>query len=119
MENTFRVIVAGGRDFFDYNLLCKKLDIILSTQEKVIIVSGNARGADSLGERYAKEHGILISYFPASWAQYGSKAGFIRNEEMAKYADACICFWNGESSGTADMIRLAKEYNLKLRVINY
>jgi hypothetical protein len=118
-NNSFKVIVAGGRDFFDYNLLKSKLDIILSKKDKVTIVSGNAKGADSLGERYAKENGILVSYFPALWNQHGTKAGFIRNEEMAKYADACVCFWDGESSGTKDMIRLAKEYNLKLRIINY
>jgi hypothetical protein len=118
-NNTFKVIVAGGRDFFDYDLMKRKLDVILSKKDNVVIVSGTATGADSLGERYAREHNLLISYFPALWNIYGSKAGFYRNEEMANYAEACICFWDGKSSGTKDMIRLAEEYNLKLRVINY
>jgi len=118
-NNSFKVIVAGGRDFFNYDLMKAKLDVILANKENVVIISGVANGADSLGIRYAREHKLLISYFPALWAQHGSKAGFIRNEEMAKYADACVCFWDGKSSGTKDMIRLAGEYNLKLRVINY
>ena len=116
----FRVIVAGGRDFFDYNLLKEKLDLVLSQVENnVIIVSGMAKGADSLGERYAREHGLLVSYYPALWNQHGSRAGFIRNEEMAKNAEACICFWDGVSTGTKHMIDTAKSMNLKLRVFGY
>lgn len=119
MENTFRVIVAGGRDFFDYTLLKEKLDKLLSDKKNVVIVSGMAKGADQCGERYAHEHNLLISYFPALWNQHGTRAGFIRNEEMSKYSDACVCFWDGESSGTKHMIETAKQMNLKLRVINY
>ena len=120
MENQkFRVIVAGGRDFFDYNLLKEKLEILLLNKENVIIVSGLAKGADTLAVRYAKEHKLLVSYFPALWNQHGSRAGFIRNEEMAKTADACVCFWDGASVGTKHMIETAKSMNIKLRVIGY
>ena len=119
MENTFRVIVAGGRDFFDYALLEKKLNVLLSGKENIIIVSGMAKGADQCGERYAREHNLLISYFPALWNQNGNRAGFIRNEDMAKYADACVCFWDELSVGTEHMIETAKKMNLNLRVINY
>ena len=119
MENQFRVIVAGGRDFFDYQLMEGRLNNILSQKENVVIVSGMANGADSLGIRYAREHKLLISYFPALWAQHGNRAGFIRNEEMAKNADACVCFWDGLSVGTEHMIETAKRMNLKLRVVNY
>jgi len=119
MENQFRVIVAGGRDFFNYQLLESKLNKILSQKQNVVIVSGTAKGADQLGERDAKAHGIMISYFPALWNQYGVRAGFIRNEEMAKTADACVCFWDGLSVGTEHMIETAKRMNLKLRVVNY
>ncbi|MCA1760432.1 MAG: DUF2493 domain-containing protein [Bacteroidales bacterium] len=118
-NNSFKVIVAGGRDFFDYKLLKSKLDVILSKKENVVIVSGTARGADQLGEKYAREHKLLISSFPALWDKNGTQAGFIRNEEMAKYADACVCFWNGESVGTKHMIETAESMNLKLRIINY
>ena len=119
MENQFRVIVAGGRDFFNYQLMESKLNKILSQKQNVVIVSGMANGADSLGIRYAREHGFLISYFPALWAQHGTKAGYIRNEEMAKNADACVCFWDGKSTGTKHMIDTAQSMNIALRVINY
>ena len=115
----YYVIVAGGRDFNNYGLLEDKLFKLFSNKSNVVIISGMAKGADSLGERYAREHGHVISYFPALWAQHGNRAGFIRNEEMAKNADACVCFWDGLSVGTEHMIETAKRMNLKLRVINY
>ena len=116
----FKVIIAGGRDFKDYDLLKTKLNKILSNiNTQIVIVSGKARGADSLGERYANEMGYEVAEFPANWDKYGKRAGYIRNEEMAKYADACVCFWDGKSKGTKHMIDLANKHNLKLRVISY
>lgn len=114
-----KVIIAGSRTFFDYNMLCPVCDKILSTQENVEIVSGTASGADRLGERYAKERGYKLSLFPAKWDEFGKSAGYLRNKEMAEYADALIVFWDGKSKGTKHMIDLAKENNLKTRVINF
>ena len=56
---------------------------------------------------------------PADWNKHGKSAGYRRNEEMAKVADACICFWDGVSKGTMHMINLAKEYGLETEVIEY
>jgi hypothetical protein len=116
-----RLIIAGGRDFNDYELLKEKVDYILSNKPKdnIEIVSGTARGADILGERYAKEKGYKIMEFPAKWGQYGKSAGYKRNEEMANYASHCVCFWDGESKGTKHMIDIAKRERLNLRVIKY
>lgn len=105
----FKLIVAGGRDFNDYDLLKSKLDKLLSNKTHVEIVSGKARGADSLGEKYAKEKGYKIKEFPADWGKYGRAAGYIRNKEMAEYADGCLCFWDGKSKGTKHMIDLVEE----------
>ena len=114
-----KVIVAGSRNFNDYNLLKNKLDVILSNQKEVIIVSGTARGADKLGERYAEETHHKLEKYPAMLDIYGKSAGYKRNEEMAKVADSCVVFWDGKSSGTKHMIDLVKKFNLKLRVINF
>lgn len=115
----FKLIIAGGRDFNDYDLLKSKLDRLLQNKTDVEIVSGKARGADSLGERYAREMGYPIKEFPANWNKYGKSAGYIRNKEMAEYADGCVCFWDGDSKGTKHMIDLAEEKNISLRVIYY
>jgi hypothetical protein len=114
-----KVIIAGCRTFNNYTLLNKKCDSILANQSDIEIVSGTALGADKFGEKYAASKGYKITQFPADWNKYNKSAGYIRNEEMAKYADALIAFWNGKSAGTKHMIDLAKKYNLKIRIIKY
>ena len=114
-----KVIIAGGRNFHDYELLCLKCDKALSQQSEVEIVSGTAYGADKLGERYANERGYPIKRFFPDWGKEGRKAGFIRNEAMALYGDALIAFWNGESKGTKHMIDLAEKHGLKVKTIIY
>lgn len=113
-----KIIIAGGRTFNDYHLLKSKLDIILSNLTDIEIVSGACRGADILGERYAKEHNHGIKYFPADWTK-GKGAGFTRNNQMARYATHLVAFWDGSSKGTAHMIDTAKQYNLHVRVVRY
>lgn len=113
-----KIIIAGGRDFTDWDYL---VDSINSTGPPIPfeIVSGGARGADSLGELYGTENGYPIKMFPADWKTYGYSAGPIRNEEMANYADGLIAFWDGVSKGTAHMIKIAKAKNLEVKVFNY
>jgi hypothetical protein len=114
-----KVIIAGSRYFNDYEILCRYCDHVLQDQTNIEVVSGTARGADQLGEKYATERGYNITKFPADWDKYKKAAGYIRNEEMAKYADALIAFWDGNSKGTEHMINLAKKYNLKIRICDY
>jgi hypothetical protein len=114
-----KVIVAGGRDFNDYHLLEEKLNNLFSKTANVLIISGMANGTDSLAVKYAEENKLRVSEFPAKWQKHGRASGFRRNVEMARFADACVCFWNGKSAGTKHMIDTAKRMNLKLRVIMY
>lgn len=111
-----KVIIAGSRGFNDYNKLKYEVDKIIGNKKDVTIISGRARGADRLGERYAKERGIPVIYFPANWDRYGRSAGIIRNTEMAKHADVLIAFWDGESRGTRHMIQTAQKYGLKVHL---
>jgi hypothetical protein len=112
-----KVIVAGSRTFDNYQLLCRKLDLILSRQKEVQIVCGEARGADVLGRRYAEEHGYEVLSFPAQWDTFGKSAGYRRNAEMAKVADALVAFWDGSSKGTQNMIQLMQ--GKPTRIIRY
>ena len=112
----YKVIIAGSRDFADYALLCSFADEVLAGAEDIEIVSGGARGADDLGERYARERGYALKVFPAEWKKWGRAAGPIRNGQMAGYADALIAFWDGQSAGTRDMIRKAEERGLCVKV---
>lgn len=115
----FKVIIAGTRSFDDYDLLRTKMDHLLSRRHEVEIVSGAARGADQLGERYAAERGFALKQFPADWHTYGKSAGYRRNAEMAEYADAVVVFWDGKSRGSKHMVDLARAKGLEVRVIIY
>lgn len=112
------VIVAGGRDFGNYQLLCTKLDFLFSKITPVIIC-GEARGADSLGKRYAQEHNLQVLSFPANWDKYGKSAGYRRNEEMAEKADALVAFWDGKSKGTEHMIQTMLKLNKRVKIVRY
>ena len=113
-----KVIVAGGRDFDNYELLKEKLDFYFKDITPVI-VCGEAKGADLLGRRYAEEKGLDILSYPAEWEKYGKSAGFRRNEQMAANATALVAFWDGKSKGTKHMIDTMKRLNKPIRIVYY
>ena len=121
-KTPFRLVVAGGREFENYKLLSTQLDKYLPDLIKthdIIILSGCAKGADSLGEQYAREHGFAIEQHPAAWKHYGNAAGPIRNKEMTGEADAVIVFWDGQSKGSKSMINCAKEQGIPCKIVRY
>lgn len=107
-----RVIVAGSRtctnpqDTFD---AIKESGFEISR-----IISGGAKGPDKFGERYAEQHCIPFTVYPAEWEIHGKSAGFIRNTEMAQNADALVAVWDGKSRGTFHMIQEARKRGLKV-----
>lgn len=107
-----KIIIAGSRTFSDY----ARLKLVLDAKEPFELISGGARGADRLGERYAEEKRYPCRIFPANWGLYGKKAGYLRNEKMARYADVLVAFWDGESKGTKHMIDLANQYGLEVQI---
>ena len=114
-----KVIIAGGRNFDDFNKLCQVCDEFLQDQNDIEIVSGAYKGADLLGERYAAERNYSLKQFPADWRRYGKSAGLKRNAEMAAYADALIAFWDGKSKGTKHMIDAANKLGLYVIIVFY
>lgn len=112
-----RVILAGSRDFSDYEEFKKGINE--SGFDITEVISGGARGADTLGEKYAKEMNLSLRIFLAKWNEFGKSAGFIRNEEMSNNADALIAFWDQKSQGTKNMIDIAKNKGLKVHVHKY
>lgn len=115
-----RLIIAGGRDFTDLDMMTTRLAAILDeTMERIVLISGTARGADATGERWAAANGVHVERYPADWNKYGKSAGYKRNTEMAKQATHCVVFWDGKSRGSKHMIDIAGEHKLELRVISY
>ena len=118
----FKLIIAGGRDFNNYDEVKFQLHRLASNEldpYAVSVVSGTARGADAMGAAVARDLGVQLYEFPADWNQYGKRAGFLRNEEMGRFADGLLAFWDGQSSGTKHMIEFMKSLGKPTRVINY
>ena len=129
----FHLIIAGTRTFDDYALLCRKCDALTAGCSAVEVVTGApderdrgprwVPGADGLGERWAKDRGHGYRNFPAKWNRWGNPAGPIRNRDMAIYLLKCgppfglIAFWDGQSRGTKDMIDVATEAGIPVRVV--
>ena len=113
-----KVIIAGSRNFINYHKLKKECNQFFQDHKKIEIVSGcHYKGADKLGIQFANEKGFNIVRFPAAWYTYGKAAGPIRNKEMAIYAVALIAFWDGRSRGTKNMMQLAKQKGLRVKVV--
>lgn len=119
MERSIKVVVAGGRDFSDYTTLKHVMNHLTKNVTHVTVICGKARGADSLGERWAREMGHTIEEYLPDWDKYGKSAGYKRNMQMAKAATAVVAFWDGVSKGTGHMIDIAKLRKLPVRVVPY
>lgn len=121
MKPIIKVIIAGGRDFRNYQLACYFLDSYFKyyADHEIRIISGKARGADYIGEQYAQSRGFAVEEFPADWERYGKAAGAIRNSEMANVGTHCIAFWDGKSRGTKHMIKTARQKGLIVEVVRY
>jgi hypothetical protein len=105
-----KTIIAGGRYYresdYAFSLLDEYNDALGGITE---VVSGGAPGADAIGEEWATKNGIPIKKFEALWHQ-GKGAGPIRNQKMARYAEALILFPGGP--GSKNMLRNARKRNL-------
>ncbi len=113
----YKLAIIGSRGFDCYGTLSIQLRDI---KDKVsLVVSGGAKGADSLGEQWANENNIPTKIFKPDWDKYGKRAGYVRNKDIISECDACIAFWDGESKGTQHSFKLCEELNKPLKVIKY
>lgn len=103
-----KVIVAGSRNINDYSMVERAIQLSPWASTITEIVSGQCQGVDLVGEQWAAIHNIPVKPFPADWNTYGKAAGPIRNQQMAKYADALIAIPGEKSRGTGDMISKMK-----------
>lgn len=108
--------VVGSREFTDYSIL---KDILDNHRIYILeIVSGGARGADSLAARYAQEHSIKLTEFLPDYKKYGKKAPFVRNKLIVQNSDLILAFWNGFSTGTKHSMDYAKSLNKQVIIIS-
>lgn len=118
----FKLIVAGGRDFEDYETLSRVIfalaDVELADKE-ISIVSGMAKGADALGYMFAHRNHVKVYEYYADWNRHGKSAGMIRNKQMGNEANGLLAFWDGDSKGTGHMITYMKSLNKPVYLVEY
>jgi hypothetical protein len=112
-----RVLVCGGRDYVDQSKLADVLDAEHAREPFDVLISGMAKGADSLGAAWAVTRGIDVLRFPADWDKHGRAAGPIRNQQMLDEGKPThvIAFPGGR--GTADMINRAGPADVPVRMV--
>lgn len=129
-----KIAVIGSREFDDYNLL-KDVLFDFTRKEKIVIVSGGAKGADSLAKKFAKENGLRYIEFAADWynldvtpckikidkngKEYNCLAGFARNKDIISNADMVVAFHNGVSRGTLDSLEIARQQKKNTLIIYF
>ncbi len=103
-----RVLVCGGREFKDANLVSKVLAEVFTTQPNMVLACGGARGADALAERWGLVVGVPVCVYHADWKTHGRAAGPKRNQHMLENfkPDLVVEFPGGR--GTKDMVRRAR-----------
>jgi hypothetical protein len=117
-----KIGIVGSRTFNDYELLKEVMIDYLNRDNELnceLVVSGGARGADYLGERWANENDIPTLIFKPEWDKYGKSAGFRRNQDIVKNSDFVVVFWDGVSKGGDSSIKLAMKYDVPIRIIPF
>ena len=115
-----KLIVTGGRDYNNYELVDKVLTQVYNEMfpnQIVAVVQGNAKGADALGKRWALANNIPCEEFDADWQRYGKAAGVMRNQEMLDESQPCVVVAFPGGRGTFDMMRRTKQAGVELSVV--
>lgn len=107
------ILVCGGRHYSNFHRLCEELDYWLQKADTLEVITGGARGADTLAERWCALMGVAYRAFPANWDEHGRRAGPIRNSKMLdEKPDLVIACPGGR--GTADMVVKATRRGVKV-----
>jgi hypothetical protein len=105
------IAIVGSRNFYDFKKMAESIESIINVDNIGFIISGGAKGADTLAERYADLRNISIRVFKADWLRFGSSAGPKRNIKIIAACDICFAFPTRGSKGTRHDIDLCKKTN--------
>lgn len=119
-----KIAIVGSRGFVNKKLLWERLNNFktgLYYRNYYIseVITGGAKGADILGELWAKDNGIKCTVHKPDWNKHGKSAGFIRNKLIVNDCDYLIAFWDGKSKGTEHSLNLAKSLDKKTIIYEF
>ena len=109
---TIKLVIAGSRTITDEDLIAHLMNRAWATFGPYTVISGTARGVDAEAAAIARAINVEVEDMPADWDKYGKSAGYKRNEQMARAADAALIIWDGRSRGAQHMARIAAEAGL-------
>lgn len=110
-----RVLVTGGRDFDDIEMIISVLDALHAQHGFTVLIHGDANGADRLCGQWAENRSVAVQACPADWKRYGRGAGPVRNRQMSdERPELLVAFPGGK--GTADMVRVAAKAGITVIV---
>lgn len=112
-----KIIIAGSRTINDYSILSQALKCaiqnnIITYAESFEIVSGGAKGVDTLARKYARESGYKLTEIKPNYRTNNDRGAPIRrNEDIARYGDVLLAIWDGKSLGTKHIISYTQKLN--------
>lgn len=112
-----KLAVVGSRNFNDYEKMEASLSDLVDKVSQVI--SGGAKGADLLAQKWADENNIPFVAILPDWKKNGRAAGPMRNREIIESCDFCIAFWDGKSRGTASSIRFCEKQGKRVTIVKF
>lgn len=115
-----KLLVAGSRDITDALFIRQHIALHIQRRgfpENIELISGMARGVDTIAANFAQDCNLILHKFPADWDKHGRSAGYIRNKEMGECADELLAFWDGKSNGTKNMIDIMRILKKKTTII--
>jgi hypothetical protein len=117
MENVrppLRILVCGGRDFTDVELLYRTLDEIAIIHGIARVVTGLAAGTDLAADGWAEWRKISRGGYKI---RRPHEDGYQRNQRMldSEPIDLVVAFPGG--NGTADMVRRAQRAGIPVKEV--
>jgi len=113
-----KIAIIGSRDFKNKKLLGLHMKKLKESHTITHIVSGGAKGADTMGVQWANKNDIeTIVYYPDF--KKHKRAYHFRNRQIVHESDIIVAFWNGNSTGTKYTINYAKTLEKEVLVIKY
>ena len=112
-----RIAIIGSRNFSNEVLFTETINSL--PFEITEIISGGAKGADTLAANWANQHSIKLTVYKPDWAKYGKAAGVVRNKLIIEDCEYCLVFWDSKSYGTKFSIDYCNKLNKTIRIIAY
>lgn len=120
-----RILVCGSRTFDAPRVVASELAFVSRFYDgNIMIIQGEAKGADRLAREWAEAVGKPFESYPADWNTYGKRAGFLRNTQMLEEGkpDRLVAFVDkplAESKGTKMMVDIARTGGVPCRVVEH